>query len=652
MTSLKQLEEEEGVALSSEEAAPTIPSTEQTQSPSAPLRTDSSSLSPSSSNEPTKRSSSILLGLRQIFALIHKNFLIRYRTPLATFMEVFSPVLMMLVLVAAYQLSQVTYKSAALYDTIRLSVPGPWLDLLQHGLELNNITTASRRLRPSEEFDSAQETWTDQVLPPALQRRLQVTASNDDTVVDDDAQPIGNTSDIYDLLNAAQKDISKFLRNPLLVPNFTEYVILSEALSSLINAQSLPKLFQDSSYGQKWGNLLTLGTLHVAPSTTNHSQNFVKFLSNVYPTRIRIRLHNTSQDALEYIDNNLAERTWALVDLTRWESNTPIYEIRLNYTTIPNTNEITNFVTIGLDRAYQQYYLSGFLTLQRTLNEFVWNQTNSCADDFLPNLWSMPMPTAAYSQNSFFLQVGYLLGLTIVMAYLYPTSRLIKMIVEEKEIKMKEVMLILGLRTWAHWWSWTLTSLIMFSIISVLVTRVLAANILRHSDPSYLFAWIFFFGTSTMGFCNCIAALFSRAKLASIIGPMALFATILPRFIFFGYNRYEAATAKKWASILPATAFAFGADIVADYEYAEQGIQPWNANEGDYSFVTSLGFLVFDTFLYILLGWYLDQIVPRQYGAPRQLWFLLSPMYWLGCILPAKTKTVAEVNVIEYENSG
>jgi uncharacterized membrane protein len=39
------------------------------------------------------------------------------------------------------------------------------------------------------------------------------------------------------------------------------------------------------------------------------------------------------------------------------------------------------------------------------------------------------MPTAAFSQNVFFLAVGYLLGLAIAMAFLYPTSRLIKSIV-------------------------------------------------------------------------------------------------------------------------------------------------------------------------------------------------------------------------------
>lgn len=112
---------------------------------------------------------------------------------------------------------------------------------------------------------------------------------------------------------------------------------------------------------------------------------------------------------------------------------------------------------------------------------------------------------------------------------------------------------------------------------------------------------------------------------------MHFFLPLSARFIFFDFNRYEASTARKWVSLLPATAFAFGADIVADYEYAEQGIQSWNAGEGEYSFNTSIQFLFFDTFLYLFLGWYIDQVMPREYGVAQPLWFLVSPTYWCTC---------------------
>jgi ABC-type multidrug transport system fused ATPase/permease subunit len=218
------------------------------------------------------------------------------------------------------------------------------------------------------------------------------------------------------------------------------------------------------------------------------------------------------------------------------------------------------------------------------------------------------------------------------VAFLYPTSRTIKTMVEEKETRMKETLYILGVRPWAHWFSWLVTSVVVFAIISVLVTLTLTSDVLANSNPAYIFAFIGLFSAATIGFCFAIAACFSKAKLAAIVGPVALFATLLPRFIFFGSNRYEAIPAKIWASLLPCTAFAFGADIVADYEYAGVGVQSWNAGEGKYSFNTSLTMLFLDTILYSFLGWYLELTIPRQYGLARPWYFLCEPSYWTGVV--------------------
>jgi hypothetical protein len=300
----------------------------------------------------------------------------------------------------------------------------------------------------------------------------------------------------------------------------------------------------------------------------------------------------------------------------------------MNYTTIPNTNEIVNYVSIGLNPGYQQYYLSGFLTLQRTINEFIFS-ANQCDED-LSGIWSMPMPTAAYAQNPFFLQVGFLLGLTMVMAFLFPTSRLVKTLVEEKETRMRETLFILGVRGWSHWLSWLITSLVVFFVITATVTLSLVNTVLRYSDPVYIFVYVGLFSTATIGLCFTLAALFSKAKLAAIMAPVVLFATILPRFIFFGFSRYEATVGMTLASVFPATAFAFGADIVSAYEYAEQGVQSWNASEGYYSFNTTLSMLFFDTILYLFLGFYFDQVIPREYGTPRPFYFFLMPSVWCG----------------------
>mmetsp|Transcript_4477 Transcript_4477/g.10555 ORF Transcript_4477/g.10555 Transcript_4477/m.10555 type:complete len:2546 (+) Transcript_4477:319-7956(+) len=628
--------------------------------------------------------------ISQIFALIRKNILTKLRTPGATFFELFSPVLMMLVLSAAYTLTDIIDKDAKMYASINLSFPGPWIDLAQRSTELfsanSNVDDIAgaigrrrRKLKRSsthgedpnllvqmtkndDDNDDEPKTW-DGIFEDLQQKLEQVMLGHTHEIVSDqmDQNHLDNnrrrlqqfrnrvdTSDdaeakSYELLDDALDEIRDLLKGPIPTPSFSEFVSVSTALSTVIPLESLPRVFAETSFGRQWGNLLTLGTLHLSPRN-QAAEDFWGYLNETYPltmlatsgtniSNFRVRIHNDEASALNYIDaTNKEERTWALLDFSNFdleqESNDLSYEIRMNYTTVPNVNRVTNWASIGLSRRYQRYYLSGYMTLQRTVNEFAMAQSG--CDQDLSSIMSMPMPTAAYSQNPFFTQVGYLLGLTMAMAFLYPTSRFIKTLVEEKETKMKETLLILGVRAWAHWMSWFLTSLLVFIVITVSVTFTLSSTVLMHSDPAYLFVYVFLFSTSTIGFCFAIASFFSRAKLAAIIGPIALFATLLPRFVFFGNNRYENVTGQILASLCPATAFCFGADIIADYEYAEQGIQSFNAGEGLYSFNTTLGMLFFDTILYIFLGWYLEQVLPQQYGVPRPFYFLFLPSYWLG----------------------
>lgn len=550
-----------------------------------------------------------------------------------------------------------------------------------------------------------------------IRRRRQLQNSNDD-----EPEVINTTSSLddidYDFLQDIYTDIFEYVKQPITVPSMDQFVQISNLLSSNINVTALPRIFTDSDFGRKWGNLLTLGTIHLSPATNLRTIEFWDYLNTTYPnitfgstlpsvdddekadnndnnttmsqnkSFILVRLHESEDAAIQYIDKyNRIERTWALIDFTNWPRNSADdsggddgnnnYKIRMNYTTIPNTAQVTNSATIGLSSLYMTYFFSGYLTLQKTINQYAFLQeasiriadvddnTTTVYDDINgtcmnvfpgfrenPDVWTMPMPTAAYSQNFFYLMVGFLLGFTIVMAYLFPFARLIKSLVEEKETKMKEILLIAGVYESAHWFSWLFFAMTVFVIISVLVSITLSINVMRFSHKLYIFVWIGAFSTSSVGLCFVTSAFFSKAKLASIIGPIALFATVLPRYLFFGFNRYEATTAKMWASLLPATAFAFGADIIADYEYVQVGVQPWNAGEGKYSFNTSIAFLLFDTVLYTALGWYLEQIFPRQFGKPKPWYFIISPWYWFGSCLKNKEQTVEDTVMPVHEKEG
>jgi ATP-binding cassette, subfamily A (ABC1), member 3 len=211
---------------------------------------------------------------------------------------------------------------------------------------------------------------------------------------------------------------------------------------------------------------------------------------------------------------------------------------------------------------------------------------------------------------------------------MYPMSRLVKSIVEEKELKMREVMKIMGLRDWAHQGAWFITAFILFFWIAISSTFIAHISFLPKTDPSLLFLFFFTFALSEITFSFLIASFFSKAKLAAMVAPVVLFAAILPRFIFYSSNPYEQQQSKYLASLLSPTAFTFGADILANYEYAGIGVQVYNMDQGLYSFSGALRMMFADFIIYGVLAWYLDQVIPLDVGTPKHPLFIFHLSYW------------------------
>ena len=114
----------------------------------------------------------------------------------------------------------------------------------------------------------------------------------------------------------------------------------------------------------------------------------------------------------------------------------------------------------------------------------------------VPDVVTVPAPTYAFDSNVFYSSVGALLGLALTMSTLYPVSRLVKSVVEEKESKMREVMKIMGLSDTVHHLSWFVTAFLNFFWISVSSAYVAHISFLPATNPILLFLYFFFFNLS------------------------------------------------------------------------------------------------------------------------------------------------------------
>ena len=92
-------------------------------------------------------------------------------------------------------------------------------------------------------------------------------------------------------------------------------------------------------------------------------------------------------------------------------------------------------------------------------------------------------------------------------------------------------------------------------------------------------------------------------------------------------------TSSKTATCLSAPAcFALGANVFANYEGGLVGVQSDNVNQATSNFTYSacLGMLFFDAFFYGILAFYLDKVIPSEFGTALPFYFPLLPSYWCG----------------------
>lgn len=236
---------------------------------------------------------------------------------------------------------------------------------------------------------------------------------------------------VIDSTSGLLTDINNILSGPLAIPTFDQYMYANNLLvSSVSQTGNVENILSTSSFGQKFNNLLKKGTLHFAPSG-KEVDNLISYLQNNTSTfsSITYYVHESESSGIDYILNNLDEYTLAFIVLEDVNTDSTIkYKIRQNYTTLPNTNQVVNWISIGLDTNYQEYILSGFLTLQSTVDDWLFSKLNASSNDTnnnntqtcqKPNHVIIPFPTASFDQNIFYQAVGFLLGLAMTSKYYF-----------------------------------------------------------------------------------------------------------------------------------------------------------------------------------------------------------------------------------------
>jgi ABC-type glutathione transport system ATPase component len=74
-----------------------------------------------------------------------------------------------------------------------------------------------------------------------------------------------------------------------------------------------------------------------------------------------------------------------------------------------------------------------------------------------------------------------------------------------------------------------------------------------------------------------------------------------------------------------------------------------NVNVPDYPLAGSIAWLYADAVIHLVIAWYLDNIIPGEFGVKLPFWFVFSPSYWKHVL--ASLKSNAQTPVAELPSS-
>ncbi|XP_008296944.1 retinal-specific ATP-binding cassette transporter-like [Stegastes partitus] len=357
------------------------------------------------------------------------------------------------------------------------------------------------------------------------------------------------------------------------------------------------------------------------------------------------------EDAVTHRALDLLEdsKFWAglvFVNMHSWTTKVPPhvqFKIRMDIDVVERTNKVKDRYWDPGPRADPmedlRYIWGGFAYLQDIIEHgIIKTQTGK---EWPLGVYLQQIPYPCYVDDLFMLTLNRCFPIFMVLAWVYSVSMIVKSIVLEKELRLKENLKATGVTNSVIWSTWFIDSFIMMGTSTALLTTIImGGRVLNYSNPILLFLFLLTFTTATIMQCFLLSVFFNQANLAAACCGIIYFTLYLPHIFCFAWQDRITKDMKLLVSLLSQVAFGFGTEYLSRYEEQGLGLQ-WNniqtsPLEGDeFSFLTSICMMGLDTVLYAVLAWYLDNVFPGQYGIGRPFYFPFLPCYWFNSVAPA-----------------
>lgn len=300
---------------------------------------------------------------------------------------------------------------------------------------------------------------------------------------------------------------------------------------------------------------------------------------------------------------------------------------------IPATqvDSLSPFSVVPDTDSYGKYKQSGILFMMNLINNAILtdkynsNGSGNIQPKIAAGITAMKYPV--YSADQIERVLGFLVPFILVVIYMIPLIVFTYRMVKDKETRVKEGMKIMGMKDGSFFWSYFFQFLILNTIVAIFGTFILNSA-LGNISPGIRFVFLFLYGTSVYALSYLIQSIVDKATISIIL-------SIMVYYIFFFVspavsNDTSSNTSKMFASLLSPTALQLGFLSMAQFELSKMGLKGANINYryNEYSVADMLIMFIIDILLYFLIGFYLENVLPHQYGTSKKPWFLFTSSYW------------------------
>ncbi|XP_039428807.1 phospholipid-transporting ATPase ABCA3-like [Culex pipiens pallens] len=358
----------------------------------------------------------------------------------------------------------------------------------------------------------------------------------------------------------------------------------------------------------------------------------LKMTSRGYPNAksLEVAMINSSIFAGVEFDDSLASINSAPKKL-KFALRFPA-ELRVPSTRLSTWNTkslMVPFSPSGLSSPSDEYLDEGFLAVQSALSKSVIQEFNPNLE--LPNVFTNRYPYPPHEDDPVLAMLEQVLPWIMLFSFFYPCIVMVKHITAEKEKQLKESMKIMGLSSWLQWSAWFAKNMLLLvfsiSLITVLLCVPLMKNtsILRHSDWTVVWFFLFVYSIATVCFCFMVSVFFNKVTVATRLASLLWMLSIVPfRVISTQYDSLST-LGKIGINLLSNTAMSLGMRSTIHLEANQQGlrwhsmINPVTIEELNVRLVIVM--LLVDALLYLAIALYVEQVMPGEYGVAKPWYF-------------------------------